>query len=127
MGAVEEGFGDGPGNIVSGLGHGLFGREHQAREPEAYRLRGRGMFLRVIAGLVRCVVVNGTVVLVMVMLDALFVLDLVLEGMDERTRACAPDRRQVALHGETIQGQAQQQEEVENPAQGYHQANVAKL
>ncbi|NNG22519.1 hypothetical protein [Telluria aromaticivorans] len=78
------------------------------------------MFLRVIEGLVRFVIVNGTVVL-MVVVDALIVLQLV----DERDRG--RDRRQAALHGETIQGQAQQQEDVDNPTQGNHQENVAKL
>lgn len=78
------------------------------------------MFLRVIEGLVRFVIVNGAVVL-MVVMDAFIVLQL----MDERDRIC--DRRQAALHGETIQGQAQQQEDVNNPTQRNHQANFAKL
>lgn len=78
------------------------------------------MFLRVNEGLVRFVIVNGTVVL-MVVVDALIVLQLV----DERDRG--RDRRQAALHGETIQRQAQQQEDVDNPTQGNHQENVAKL
>jgi hypothetical protein len=79
------------------------------------------MFLRVIDGLVRFVIVDRVVVLMMVVIDALTVLHLV----DERDRVC--DRRQAALHGETIQGQAQQQEDVDNPTQGNHQANFAKL
>ena len=79
------------------------------------------MFVRVIEGLIRLVVVNRTVVLVMMVMDALIVLQLV----DERDRV--RDRRQAALHGETIQGQAQQQEDVNNPTQGNHQVNFAKL
>jgi len=59
------------------------------------------MFVRVIEGLVRFVIVNRAVILMMVMVDALIVLQLV----DERNRV--RDRRQAALHGETIQGQAQ--------------------
>ena len=70
------------------------------------------MFLRVIEGFIRVVIVNGAVVLMMVVMDALIVLQLV----DERDRVC--DRRQAALHGETIQGQAQQEEDMDNPAQG---------
>jgi hypothetical protein len=49
-----------------------------------------------------------------VVMDALIVLQL----MDERNRI--RNRRQAALHGETIQGQAQQQEDVDNPAHGNH-------
>jgi inner membrane protein involved in colicin E2 resistance len=70
------------------------------------------MFLRVIEGLVRFVIVNGAVILMMVMVNALIVLQL----MDERDRV--RDRRQAALHGETIQGQAKQQEDVDDPAHG---------
>ena len=81
----------------------------------------RGMFLRVIEGFIRVVIVNGAVVLMMVVMDALIVLQLV----DERDRV--RDRRQAALHGKTIQGQAQQQEDVNNPTQGNHQVNFAKL
>ena len=79
------------------------------------------MFLRVIEGFIRVVIVNGAVVLMMVVMDALIVLQLV----DERDRV--RDRRQAALHGETIQGQAQQQEDMDNPTQRNHQANFAKL
>lgn len=79
------------------------------------------MFLRVIEGFIRVVIVNGAVVLMMVVMDALIVLQLV----DERDRV--RNRRQAALHGETIQGQAQQQEDVNNPTQGNHQVNFAKL
>lgn len=79
------------------------------------------MLLRVIEGLVRFVIVNRAVVLMMVVVDALIMLQLV----DERDRV--RDRRQAALHGETIQGQAQQQEDVNNPTQGNHQVNFAKL
>lgn len=79
------------------------------------------MFLRVNEGFVRFVIVNGAVVLVMVVMDALIVLQLV--GERNRVR----DRRQAALHGETIQGQAQQQQDVDNPTQVNHQANFAKL
>jgi hypothetical protein len=72
------------------------------------------MFVRVIEGFVRFVVVNRAVVLMVVVMDALIVLQL----MDERNRI--RNRRQAALHGETIQGQAQQQEDVDNPAHGNH-------
>ena len=78
------------------------------------------MFLRMIERLVRFVVMNGAIVLMMVV-NALFMLDLV----NERRRA--GNWRQAALHGETIQGQAQQQEDVDNPTQENHQANFAKL
>lgn len=77
------------------------------------------MFVRVIEGRIRFVIVNRAVVLVMVVVDALIVLQL----MDERDRVC--DRRQAALHGETIHGQAQQQEDVDNPTQGNHRENFA--
>jgi hypothetical protein len=77
------------------------------------------MFVRVIEGLVRFVIVNRAVVLMMVVMDALIVLQLV----DERDRV--RDRRQAALHGETIHGQAQQQEDVDNPTQGNHRENFA--
>lgn len=78
------------------------------------------MFLSMIEGLVGFVIVNGPVVLMMVM-DALIVLQLVNE------RGRADNRRQAALHGETIQGQAKQQEDVDDSAQESHQANFAKL
>lgn len=79
------------------------------------------MLVRVIEGLVRFVIVNRAVVLMMVVVNALIVLQLVDE------RGCAADRRHATLHGETIQGQAQQQEDVNNPTQRNHQANFAKL
>jgi hypothetical protein len=79
------------------------------------------MFVRVIEGLVRFVIVNRAVILMVVMMDALIVLQL----MGERDRI--RDRRQAALHGKTIQGQAQQQEDVDDPTQENHQANFAKL
>jgi len=58
------------------------------------------MFLRVIEGFVRFVIVNRAVVLMMVVMDAFIVFQLV----DERNRV--RDRRQTTLHGETIQWQA---------------------
>ncbi|WP_335553814.1 hypothetical protein [Massilia sp. DD77] len=67
-----------------------------------------------IEGLIRFVIVNGTVVLVVMVVDA----PIVLQLMDERDRV--RDRRQAALHGETIQGQAKQQEDVDDPAHGEH-------
>ena len=54
--------------------------------------------MRVVKGLIRLVVVNGAVFLVMVVMNSLVVLQLV----DERDRI--HNRRQAALHGETIQG-----------------------
>jgi hypothetical protein len=72
------------------------------------------MFVRVIEGLIRFVIVNGTVVLVVMVMNALIVLQL----MGERDRV--RDRRQAALHGETIQRQAKQQEDVDDPAHGEH-------
>lgn len=116
MRSVEEGFGDGAGNIGPQLGHGLLGRDRQAREAEAGWLRCGRVFLRMIEGLVGLVVVDGPVVLMVVVLHALVVLKLMLELMGERCRAGS--RRQAALHGETIQGQAQQEEDMDNPAQG---------
>lgn len=80
------------------------------------------MFVRVIKGRIRFVIVNRAVVLVMVV-GALVVLKPVLQLMDERDRI--RDRRQAALHGETIHGQAQQQEDVDNPTQGNHRENFA--
>lgn len=56
------------------------------------------MLVRVIKRLIRLVVVNGTVVRMMVVMDALFVHQL----MGERDRV--RDRQQASLHGETIQG-----------------------
>ena len=79
------------------------------------------MFVRVIEGLVRFVIVNRAVVLMVVVMDALIVLQLV----DERD--CIRDRRHAALHGKTIQGQAQQQEDVDDATQENHQTNFAKL
>jgi hypothetical protein len=81
------------------------------------------MFVRVIEGCIRFVIVNRAVVLVMVVVDALVVLKPVLQLMDERDRV--RDRRQASLHGETIHGQAQQQEDVDNPTQGNHRENFA--
>lgn len=78
------------------------------------------MFLGMIERLVGFVVVNRPVLLMMVV-DALVMLKLV----DQRRRAGC--ERQAALHGEAIHGQAQQQEDVENPAQKSHQVNLAKL
>ena len=73
-----------------------------------------------IDGLIGFVVVDGTVVL-MVMVDAFVMFKLVNE------RRGAGDGRQAALHGETIQRQAQQQEEVDEPAQTNHQVNFGRL
>ena len=115
VGPVEEGFGNRPGNIRSGFGRSLFGRDRQARQAEARRLWRRRMFLGMIEGLFGVVVVDGPVVL-MVMVDAL----VVFEPVHERGRA--GDGRQAALHGETIQGQAEQQEYMDNPAQKVHQS-----
>jgi len=100
------------GDIWPQLGDRIFRRKYQTRETEAYRLRGRGMFVCVIEGLIRLVVVNRAVFLVMVVMNALFVLQLV----DERDRI--RNRRQADLHGETIQWQAEQQEDVDDPAHG---------
>lgn len=78
------------------------------------------MFLGMIEGLIGLVIMDGPVVF-MVMVDVLIVLQLV----DERDRV--RDRRQATLHGETIQRQAQQQEEVDDAAQKNHQVNLARL
>lgn len=72
------------------------------------------MFVGVIEGLVRFVVMDGAVVVMVVMVDAFIVLKLVDE------RGCAANGRQATLHGETIQWQAQQQEDIDNPAHGNH-------
>ena len=74
MWSVQERFGHCARDIRPHLGYRLLRRDHQTRDTEAYRLRRRGMFVRVIEGLIRFIVVNGTVVLVMVVLDAFFVL-----------------------------------------------------
>lgn len=68
------------------------------------------MFLGMLDGLIGFVVVDRSVVL-MVMVDAFVMFKLVNE------RRLAGGGRQAALHGETMQGQAQQQEEVDEPAQ----------
>lgn len=78
------------------------------------------MFLSMIEGLVRFVIVDGPVVFMMVM-NALIVLQLVNE------QGRVHNRRQAALHGETIQGQAKQQKDVDNSAQESYQANFTKL
>ena len=74
-----------------------------------------------IEGRVGFVIVNGPVVIMMVVMDAIMVLLLVSE------RGRTGNRRQAALHGETIQGQAQQQEDVDNSAQERHPANFEKV
>ncbi|MEH6435224.1 hypothetical protein [Massilia sp. DD77] len=73
-----------------------------------------------IEGRIGFVIVDGPVLFVMVV-DALVMLELVNQ------RGRTGNRRKAALHGETIQRQAQQQEEMDNPAQEYHQASFAKL
>lgn len=78
------------------------------------------MFLGMIERRIGFVVVNRSVVLV-VMVDAL----IVLQPVNERGRA--RNGRQTALHGKTIQWQAEQQEDVDNPAQKNHQASLARL
>jgi len=70
------------------------------------------MFVRVIEGLIRLVVMNRAVVLVMMVMDALVVLQLMCER--DRVRSS----RHAALHGETIQRQAEQQEDVDDPVHG---------
>ena len=73
------------------------------------------MFLRVIAGFLGFVVMNGPVFLMVVMLDALVVFELVPDLMGQGCRAS--NRRQAALHGKAIQGQAQQEKDMDNAAQ----------
>jgi len=112
MWSIEKRLRNRLGDIWTQLGDRIFRRKYQARETEAYRLRGRGMFVCVIEGLIRLVVVNRAVFVVMVVMNTLFVFQLV----DERDRI--RNRRQAALHGETIQWQAEQQEDVDDPAHG---------
>lgn len=82
------------------------------------------MFLGMIEGLIGFVVMNGPVVL-MVMVRARIVLHHVLQLVNERHRAGS--RRQATLHGETIQRQAQQQQEADDAAQKNHQVNLERL
>lgn len=86
------------------------------RKAETRWLRCGRMFLRVIARCVGFVVMDGSVVLMVVVLHALLMLKLVLKLMDDRCHTSG--RRQAALHGKAIQGQAKQHEDVEDPAQG---------
>lgn len=79
------------------------------------------MFVRMIERLIRLVIMNGAVFLVMVVMNALTVLQLV----DERGRIL--NRRQAALHGESIQRQAQQQEDKEDSAHRNHKATFERL
>ena len=82
------------------------------------------MFLCMIERLIGFVVMDGPIVL-MVMVGARIVLHHVLQLVNERRRARS--RRQATLHGETIQRQAQQQEDVDDAAQKNHQVNLARL
>ena len=82
------------------------------------------MFLCMIERLIGFVVMDGPVVL-MVVVGARIVLHHVLQLVNERHRAGS--RRQATLHGETIQRQAQQQEEVDDAAQGSYQVKFARL
>lgn len=81
------------------------------------------MFQGMIEGLIGFVVMDGPAVL-MVMMGARIVLHHVLQLVNERRRAGS---RQATLHGEAIQRQAQQQEEVDDAAQKNHQVNLARL
>ena len=68
------------------------------------------------------VVIVHAAVFIVVVLDTLVVLDLVQE------RCRAGSGRQSTLHGKAVQGQAQQQEEdVDDPAQGNHPVSFARL
>lgn len=99
MRPVQEWFGDRLGKIRPQFGHRLFRRDDQACETEAYRLQGRRVFLGMLDGLGGVVVMDRPVVLVVV-IDALVVVDFVHD------RCCARNSRQAAVHGEAIQGQA---------------------
>lgn len=90
--------------------HLPFGWRRQRRHMEADRLRRMRVVLPMGERFVGFVVVNGSVVFVM-MLQPLFVLDFV------RERLRAVGMRLATLHGKAIQGKAQQQEKVDDPAQ----------
>ena len=79
------------------------------------------MFLCMVERLIGFVVVNRSIVLVVVVVNAVLVVKLV----DDRRR---PDSsRQASLHGEAIQRQAQQQQDVDDSTQEGHQTIFARL
>ena len=69
------------------------------------------MFLCMVERLIGFVVVNRSIVLVVMVVNAVLVVKLVADR-------CRPDSsRQASLHGEAIQGQAQQQQDVDDSTQ----------
>ena len=84
------------------------------------------MVLRMLEGLIGFVVVHRPVVLVVV-LDTPVVLKLVLELGLVLKRRRSGSMRPAALHGVTIQGQAKQQEDVDDPAHKNDQVNFTGL
>lgn len=108
--SVEEGVGRRPGQRAGDFAGRLLGRRHGTRETAGRHLRTGGMVLTVLARRFGVVVVDRTVVVVMV-LNTLAL----LEHVRERRRAVGV--LGASLHGETIQGQAEQQEDVDDAAQ----------
>ena len=79
------------------------------------------MFLCMVERLIGFVVVNRSIVLVVMVVNAVLVFKLVADR-------CRPDSsRQASLHGEAIQGQAQQQQDVDDSTQEGHQTIFARL
>lgn len=79
------------------------------------------MFLCMVERLIGFVVVNRSIVLVVVVVNAVLVVKLVAD------RCCPDSSRQAGLHGEAIQGQAQQQQDVDDSTQEDHQTIFARL
>lgn len=80
------------------------------------------MFLCMVERLIGFVVVNRSIVLVVVVVvNAVLVVKLVND------RCCPDSSRQAGLHGEAIQGQAQQQQDVDDSTQEDHQTIFARL
>jgi uncharacterized membrane protein len=116
---LQERLGDCRGAICPRVRRLLVGMHSQALETKYSWLRRR-MFLCMIDGRVGFVVVDRSIVLV-VMVNAFIVRKLV-------GNRCRPNRsRQAALHGETIQGQTQQKEDVDDSTQENSQIGFARL
>jgi len=119
-GAIQEGIGRRMNDERGQARYLPFSWCRQRGNVETERLRGRGVVLRMGERFVGFVVVDRAVVFVMV-LQPLFVLDFV------RERFRAVGVRLAALQGEAIQGKAEQQQEVDEPAQESRPRLVAGL
>ena len=98
------------GHIRPALGGRLAKEKERTRQAAACRLGSAGMFLGMFERGVGVVVVHRAVVFVVVAHAFIMV-----EHVHERRHPGC--RRHGALHGETIQGQAEQHEDVKDPAQ----------